>query len=240
MKKKAFKAAFPYTLPICVGLLFLGMSYGFMMRSKGFSFVYPLCMSFFIYAGSMEFVTANLLLSAFDPVYAFFLTLMVNARHLFYGLSMLEKYKNTGWKKFYLIFGMCDESFTVNCTVEPPEGVDRGWFMFFVNALNQFYWVAGATSGALLGYVIHFNTKGIDFVMTALFVVMFVDQWEDAQDHKPALVGIVCSVICLVIFGSGKFILPSMASIVLCFLGMKKHEEKRKKERIQKSGEYQA
>ena len=157
-----------------------------------------------------------------------------------HGISMLDKYQNVGWKKFYLIFGMCDESFTVNCTVEPPEGVDRGWFMFFVNALNQFYWVAGATSGALLGYVIHFNTKGIDFVMTALFVVMFIDQWEDAQDHKPALVGIVCSVICLVIFGSGKFILPSMASIVLCFLGMKKHEEKRKKERIQKSGEYQA
>lgn len=125
MKKKAFKAAFPYTLPICVGFLFLGMSYGFMMRSKGFSFVYPLCMSFFIYAGSMEFVTANLLLSAL-PVYAFFLTLMVNARHLFYGISMLEKYKNTGWKKFYLIFGMCDESFTVNCTVDPPEDVDRG------------------------------------------------------------------------------------------------------------------
>ena len=154
MKKKAFKAAFPYTLPICVGFLFLGMSYGFMMRSKGFSFVYPLCMSFFIYAGSMEFVTANLLLSAFNPVYAFFLTLMVNARHLFYGISMLEKYKNTGWKKFYLIFGMCDESFTVNCTVDPPEDVDRGWFMFFVNALNQFYWVTGATVGALLGYVI--------------------------------------------------------------------------------------
>jgi len=178
MKKKAFKAAFPYTLPICVGFLFLGMSYGFMMRSKGFSFVYPLCMSFFIYAGSMEFVTANLLLSAFNPVYAFFLTLMVNARHLFYGISMLEKYKNTGWKKFYLIFGMCDESFTVNCTVDPPEDVDRGWFMFFVNALNQFYWVTGATAGALLGYVIHFNTKGIDFVMTALFVVMFINQWE--------------------------------------------------------------
>lgn len=184
MKKKAFKAAFPYTLPICVGFLFLGMSYGFMMRSKGFSFVYPLCMSFFIYAGSMEFVTANLLLSAFNPVYAFFLTLMVNARHLFYGISMLEKYKNTGWKKFYLIFGMCDESFTVNCTVDPPEDVDRGWFMFFVNALNQFYWVTGATAGALLGYVIHFNTKGIDFVMTALFVVMFINQWEEAEGSQ--------------------------------------------------------
>ena len=214
MKKKAFKAAFPYTLPICVGFLFLGMSYGFMMRSKGFSFVYPLCMSFFIYAGSMEFVTANLLLSAFNPVYAFFLTLMVNARHLFYGISMLEKYKNTGWKKFYLIFGM-----------------------FFVNALNQFYWVTGATAGALLGYVIHFNTKGIDFVMTALFVVMFINQWEEAENHKPALIGVGCSVICLVIFGSGNFILPAMASIILCFLGMKRYHARQQKERIQGSEE---
>lgn len=185
----------------------------------------------------MEFVTANLLLSAFNPVYAFFLTLMVNARHLFYGISMLEKYKNTGWKKFYLIFGMCDESFTVNCTVDPPEDVDRGWFMFFVNALNQFYWVTGATAGALLGYVIHFNTKGIDFVMTALFVVMFINQWEEAENHKPALIGVGCSVICLVIFGSGNFILPAMASIILCFLGMKRYHARQQKERIQGSEE---
>lgn len=233
MKKKALKAAFPYTIPIGIGFLFLGMSYGFMMQSKGFSVWYPFFMSMFIFAGSMEFVTANLLLSAFSPISAFFLALVVNARHLFYGLSMLDKYKNTGWKKFYLIFSMCDESFTVNCTVTPPDDVDRGWFMFFVNALNQFYWVAGATSGALLGYVIHFNTKGIDFVMTALFVVMFINQWEEAEDHKPALVGVVCSVICLILFGSDSFILPAMASIILCFLGMKKYEEKRKKECIQ-------
>ena len=132
MKKKAFKAAFPYTLPICVGFLFLGMSYGFMMRSKGFSFVYPLCMSFFIYAGSMEFVTANLLLSAFNPVYAFFLTLMVNARHLFYGLSMLGKYKGLGKKRFFLIFALCDETFSVVSSVEPPEDVEKGLFYFFI------------------------------------------------------------------------------------------------------------
>ena len=132
MKKKAFKAALPYTLPICVGFLFLGMSYGFLMRSMGFSFLYPMFMSMFIYAGSMEFVTANLLLSAFNPLSAFLLSLMVNARHLFYGISMLDKYQNVGWKKFYLIYGMCDETFSVNCTTEVPEGVDQGWFMFSV------------------------------------------------------------------------------------------------------------
>ena len=217
MKKKAFKAAFPYTIPIGIGFLFLGMSYGFMMQSKGFSVWYPFFMSMFIFAGSMEFVTANLLLSAFSPIAAFFLALMVNARHLFYGLSMLDKYKNTGWKKFYLIFGMCDESFTVNCTVTPPDDVDRGWFMFFVNLLNQIYWVSAATAGALLGYVVHFDTTGIAFVMTALFVVMFLNQWEEAKDHRPALVGLICSAVCLLIFGSSNFIVPSM--IFIKYLG---------------------
>ena len=186
MKTKAFRAALPYTLPICVGFLFLGMSYGFLMRSQGFSFVYPMLMSLFIFAGSMEFVTANLLLMpTFQPLHAFLLTLMVNARHLFYGLSMLDKFQNLGWKKPYLIFGLCDETFSIHCAVPPPEGVDRGWFMFFVTVLNQLYWVAGATLGALLGYLIHFNTTGIEFVMTALFVVMFLNQWEERKDHRP-------------------------------------------------------
>lgn len=219
MKKKAFQAAFPYTLPICVGFLFLGMSYGFMMRSKGFSFLYPLFMSMFIFAGSMEFVTVNLLLSAFHPLSAFFLALMVNARHLFYGISMLGKYKNVGWKKFYLIYGMFDETFSVNCTAKIPEDVDEGWFMFFVTLLNQIYWVGGATLGALLGYVIHFDTTGIEFVMTALFVVMFLNQWEEkGADHKAALTGVGASLLCLLVFGGQNFILPAMALIIVCFL----------------------
>ncbi|MDD4849690.1 MAG: AzlC family ABC transporter permease [Gemmiger sp.] len=218
MKANAFKAALPHTLPICIGFLFLGMSYGFLMRSKGFSFIYPMLMSCFIFAGSMEFVTVNLLLSAFNPLYAFLLTLMVNARHLFYGISMLSRYKNTGKKKLYLIFGMCDESFTINYTVPPPPGVDAGWFMFFVTLLNQIYWVCGATLGALLGYVLHFDTTGIEFVMTALFVVMFMQQWEeDASHHRAALTGLGCSLLCLLLFGSGNFILPAMALIILCF-----------------------
>lgn len=226
MKTKAFKAALPYIIPICIGFLFLGMSYGFLMRSKGFSFIYPMFMSMFIFAGSMEFVTVELLLSAFHPLYAFFLTLMVNARHLFYGISMLEKYKNTGWKKIYLIYGMCDESFTVNCTVTPPADVDKGWFMFFVTLLNQIYWVSGATLGALLGYIIHFDTTGIEFVMTALFVVMFMNQWEETDNRQSALTGIGCSLLCLFIFGSQNFILPAMALIILCFLIGKKKTTK--------------
>lgn len=233
MKKRAFRAAVPYTLPICAGFLFLGMSYGFLMRSKGFSFVYPMMMSLVIFAGSMEFVTVNLLLSAFHPLHAFLLTLMVNARHLFYGISMLEKYKNMGWKKPYLIYGMCDESFSVNCTADPPPDVDRGWFMLFVTLLNHIYWVTGAAFGALLGYAVHFDTKGIEFVMTALFLVMFIDQWEKTKNHKPALIGLGCSAICLAVFGSGSFLLPSMACIILCLLAGKKENTKETKEQEQ-------
>lgn len=216
MKLRALRAALPYTLPICVGFLFLGMSYGFLMQSKGFSFVYPMLMSLFIFAGSMEFVTVNLLMAVFAPLNAFVLALMVNARHLFYGISMLDKFKSSGWKKPYLIFGMCDESFSINCTVTPPEDIDRGWFMFFVTLLNHIYWVAGATFGALLGYVIHFDTTGIEFVMTALFVVMFLNQWEETPDHRPALIGLGCALVCLYLFRQS-FLLPAMIAIILCF-----------------------
>lgn len=217
MKLKALKSALPHTLPICVGFLFLGISYGFLMKSKGFSFVYPIFMSMFIFAGSMEFVAINLLLSAFNPIATFLLTLMVNARHIFYGISMLDIYKKCGIKKFYLIFGMCDESFSINCSVTPPPDVDRGWFMFWVTLLNHIYWVAGATLGGLLGYIIHFNTKGIEFVMTALFVVMFINQWEQTKNHLPAIIGITSSIICLIVFGSQNFMIPAMLMIVLSF-----------------------
>lgn len=215
----------PHTLPICVGFLFLGMSYGFLMKSKGFSFLYPMLMSLFIFAGSMEFVTIELLLSSFNPLYAFLLALMVNARHLFYGISMLDIYKNVGPKKAYLIFGLCDETFSVNCAVTPPPDVDKGWFMFFVTLLNHVYWVVGATLGALLGYVIRFDTTGIEFVMTALFTVMFLNQWEEKNGHRSALIGVACSFACLLLFGSGGFILPSMIGITLILLLIRKKEK---------------
>ena len=225
-KLAALRAAFPYTVPIFAGFWFLAMAYGIQMSTSGFSFWYPMIMSAVIYGGSLEFVAVSMLLSPFAPVQTFLMTLMIQARHLFYGISMLDKYKNTGWKKFYLIFGMCDESFTVNCTVTPPDDVDRGWFMFFVNLLNQIYWVFAATAGALLGYVIHFDTTGIEFVMTALFVVMFLNQWEESKDHLPALVGLICSAICLLIFGSSNFIVPSMIFIIVAFTAERRFSKK--------------
>ena len=228
--RKAFKTAFPYTIPIFAGFWFLGLTYGIYMNVSGFSFWYPMLMSITIFAGSIEFVTVNMLLGAFNPLQAFLMTLMINARHLFYGISMLDKFKGTGWKKIYLIFGMCDESFSINYTAKIPPDVDKGWFMFFVTLLNHLYWVCGATAGALLGYVIHFDTTGIEFVMTALFVVMFMGQWEEYPDHRPALIGLVIPIVCLFVFGSQNFIIPSMALIIVCFMALKKYLQPEVKE----------
>ncbi len=214
-RRRALAAAFPHTVPILAGFLFLGMTYGIYMNVSGFSFLYPMFMSMTVFAGSAEFVAVSFLLGGFDPVGAFVMTLMINARHLFYGIAMLDKYKNTGWKKPYLIFGMCDESFSINCTAEIPPDVDRGWFMFFVTLLNQFYWVTGATLGGLFGSLIRFSTEGIDFVMTAMFIVILLEQWLKEKNHTATLLGLGISLLCLLVFGADGFILPSMGALLL-------------------------
>lgn len=214
IRKKAFLAAFPHTIPILAGFLFLGITYGIYMNVSGFRFWYPMLMSMTIFAGSMEFVTTNLLLGAFHPLQAYVMTLMINARHLFYGLSMLDQYKGAGWKKFYLIFGMCDESFSINYSADIPDDVDKYWFMYFVTLLNQMYWVIGATLGGIFGSFIQFNTEGLDFVMTAMFVVIFIEQWLKDENHTSALQGLFLSAVCLMLFGKDNFLIPSMIAIM--------------------------
>ena len=226
---KALKSAFPYTVPIFAGFLFLGMTYGIYMNVSGFSFWYPMFMSLTIFAGSAEFVAVNLLLGPFRPFQALAMTLMLNARHLFYGISMLDKYRGTGLKKIYLIFGMCDESFSINCTAEIPEDVDRGWFMFFVTLLNHLYWFSGAALGGLFGSFIHFNTEGLDFVMTAMFVVIFMEQWMKEKYHGSALLGLGLSFLCLLAFGPGRFMVPSMIAILAALTLLQKPFEKGEK-----------
>lgn len=224
--KRSFLAAFPYTVPILTGFLFLGITYGIYMNVSGFSFLYPMLMSMTVFAGSAEFVTVSILLGGFEPLQAFLMILMINARHLFYGISLLEKYRGTGWKKFYLIFGMCDESFSVNCSAEIPENADKGWFMFFVTLLNQTYWVTGATLGGIFGSFISFNTEGLDFCMTAMFVVIFLENWLKEKNHTSSVIGIILPVICLIIFGPDKFIIPSMLMIIAALTFLRRPLEK--------------
>ncbi len=213
-KTAALKAAFPYTIPILTGFLFLGTAFGIYMDAAGFSPWLTIATSLIIYAGSMQFVTVELLLGAFNPIGALLLTLMVNARHLFYGISMLEKYKEAGNKRGYLIFGLTDETFSINCTVAVPREVDKNWFYFFVTLLNQCYWVAGTAIGALFGTLIQFNTQGLEFVMTALLVVLFLEQWLKEKNHTGAMVGVGISLISLLLFGSEHFIVPAMLAIL--------------------------
>lgn len=212
---RAFKVAFPHTIPILTGFMFLGTTYGILMSTSGFPVLLTVFISLTVFAGSMQFVAVNLLLGAYNPLEAFFMTLMINARHLFYGVSMLDKYKGMGLKKPYLIFGMCDESFSINCTAEIPDGVDKGLFMTFVTLLNHSYWVIGTAIGAVFGEFITINTKGIDFCMTAMFVVILIEQLLNKANRLSAFIGIIVSVICLIVFGNENFIIPAMVGILV-------------------------
>lgn len=222
MSTRTLKAAFPHTIPVLTGYLFLGMAYGIYMNRMGFSFLYPLFISLTVFAGSMQFVLVNVLLSAFSPLHTFLLTLMVNARHLFYGLGMLTRYGGAGLRKWYMVFALTDETFSVNVSCEPPEGIDRQDFMFAISALDQCYWVLGSTLGGILGALVTFNTQGIDFVMTALFVVIFTEQWLTHKAHIPAMVGVGASVLCLAAFGAGSFIVPAMGLMLAALLLLRK------------------
>lgn len=224
--KKAFKCAFPYTIPIFAGFWFLGLTYGIYMNVSGFSFWYPMLMSLTIFAGSAEFVTVNMLMGAFNPLQAFVMALMINSRHLFYGISMLDKFKGVGFKKWYLIFGMCDESFSINYTADIPKDVDKGWFMFSVTVLNHFYWFFGSTLGGILGSLVRFNGKGIEFVMTAMFVVIFMEQWMKDKNHTSAIAGVVISLLCLLAFGRDNFIVPAMLAMLAVLTFIRKPLEK--------------
>ena len=212
----AMKAAFPHTIPVMTAFLFLGVAYGILMSGKGYGWPWVLLTSAVVFAGSLQFVGISLLTSVFDPIHAFIIALAVNARHLFYGISMLEIYGGTGKGKPYLIFGMCDETFSILCSTSPPPGVDRRAFMLAVTLMNQSYWVFGSVVGGLIGPLLTFDTRGIDFVMTAFFVVIFVNQWRAHKNHSPALIGLGAAAVCLFIFGSESFIIPAMVLIVVC------------------------
>ena len=229
-KVKAFKAAFPQTIPVLTGFAFLGAAYGLLMNSKGYGIEWSVPISLLAFAGSAQYVAIGLLTTVFDPLYALLLASMINARHLFYGISMLEKYKNTGKFKYYLIFGLCDETFSIIHSTKAPSGVDNNLFMFFITILNHSYWVIGTFIGGLLGYLVSFNTKGLDFVLTSLFIAIFIKQWKSKENQKASLIGIFSSMTCLLIFGPSNFIIPSMILIILTLTLLQKQLTKDEQE----------
>lgn len=207
------KYAFKQSLPVMAGYLVLGMGFGILLKTKGYGVVWAFFMSLFIYAGSMQYVTINLLAGGASVLTAALMTFMVNARHLFYGISMIERYRDTKPYKPYLIFGLTDETYSLVCSGNVPDGVDEKKYYFYLTLLNQSYWIIGSVVGSLLGNLITFSTAGIEFSMTALFLVVLVDQWKSVENHTSAVVGVGTSVACLLIFGRENFLIPTMIAI---------------------------
>ena len=223
--KKAFRRAFPYTIPVLTGYLFIGIAFGVMFAEKGYSFLWAILMSLLVYAGSGQYLAVNFFVPGISFVQVIFMTLMVNVRHIFYGISLLEKFNNMGKKRLYMIFGLTDETYSLLCTTKVPDDVEEDKFLFAISIMNQSYWVIGSAIGGLAGTLIPFNSEGIDFAMTALFVVIFVEQWMEKENRIPEIIGVAAAFICLQIFGQDSFVLPSMLLIIMIlFVGRTKLE----------------
>lgn len=214
MNKNTIKHALIASLPVMAGYIVLGIGFGILLSTKGYSVWWALLMSVTIFAGSMQYVGVNLLAGGASILSTALMTIMVNARHLFYGISMIKTYRDMGWRKWYAIFGLSDETYSLVC-VEPdlPDDVDRRDYRFLITLFDQCYWIIGSLLGAILGNVIPFPTTGIDFSMTALFVCIFLEQWEKNRQHFPAILGLAVSLVCLIIFGPDQFLIPAMIGI---------------------------
>ena len=213
--KKLVKKCFVTTLPVMAGYLFLGTGFGMLLQSKGYGLLWAVAMSGLIYAGSMQYLAIDLLCGGASLITAAITTLMVNARHLFYGISMIGAYQDTGVYKPYLILALTDETYSLNCGGAPEDVRNPKLYYFLVSLFNQCYWVTGSALGVLAGTLLPINTEGIDFALTALFVTVFVEQWKSTQDHIPALIGVICSLVAVIVFGPGSFLIPAMILITL-------------------------
>lgn len=215
MKNNAFRAAFLDTVPVMTGYVFLGFGFGILMQQNGFSLLWAVAMSLFIYAGSMQYVAVSLLTSGAGLLTAALTTFVVNARHLFYGISMVDAYKGSGRTKPYMIFALTDETYSLVSREQVPQGMSRHSYCFLVSAFDHLYWVSGTLLGSLAGAVLPINFEGVDFALTALFVTIFVEQWLSTENHLPAVTGVAATTLCLWIFGSEVFLIPSMVIIAL-------------------------
>ena len=222
--KKTVRQAFISTTPVMTGYLALGFGFGIILRANGYEIPVALIMSAVIYAGSMQYVAVGLLAGGASLITVAITTFLVNARHLFYGISMLDKYKNIGKRKLYLIFALTDETYSLLCSDHPdvPEEEKKNYY-FLVSLFNHIYWITGSVLGAVVGSLVKFNSKGIDFVLTALFITIFLEQWLTAKKHIPAVIGVIVTAACLAIFGSESFLIPSML-VILLLLCLSKEE----------------
>lgn len=225
MNKQIIQQAFWKTVPVFAGYIVLGAGFGILMNNAGFGAVWTAAMSTFIYAGSMQYVGVGLLTGGAGIVTTAITTVMINARHLFYSISMIDRYKDAGRYKPYLIFALTDETYSLLCDGQTPAGEDPDLYRFLVSLFNQCYWVVGSVMGNLIGSVLPFSTAGIEFSMTALFAASFTEQWLTAKDHLPALTGVLCALTCLILFGPENFLIPAMLAITLVLTLLRSREE---------------
>ncbi|MBQ6343350.1 MAG: AzlC family ABC transporter permease [Anaerolineaceae bacterium] len=226
MNRQIIKQAFLKSLPVMAGYIVLGIGFGILLQKAGYGVLWSFAMSVFIYAGSMQYVGVGLISGGASILTTAFTTVMVNARHLFYSISMIDRYKDAGKYKPYLIFALTDETYSLLCDGHAPAEGDPNQYRFFVSLFNQCYWVTGSVLGSLLGAVLPFSTAGIEFSMTALFIASFTEQWLTSHDHIPALTGLLGTLSCLVIFGAENFLIPAMLLITLILTILRKREEK--------------
>ena len=222
MHKESVRRAFLDTLPVMAGYVFLGFGFGILMFQSGYGPLWALSMSPFIYAGSMQYLTVSLLTGGAGLLTAALTTFVVNARHLFYGISMVDAYKGAGKKKPYMIFALTDETYSLVSQNQVPEGISRHGYCFLVSLFDHIYWVGGTVLGSLTGTLLPINYEGIEFALTALFVTIFVEQWLSTRDHRPAVIGVAATVLCLLIFGRDVFLIPSMVIIAVGLTTMRK------------------
>lgn len=215
MKKSAVRAAFLDTVPVLTGYVFLGFGFGILLYQSGYGVLWAGAMSLFIYAGSMQYMTVSLLTGGVGLLTAALTTIVVNARHLFYGISMVDAYKGAGRKKPYMIFALTDETYSLVSKNQVPEGMSRHAYCFLVSLFDQIYWVTGSVLGSLAGSLLPINFEGIEFVLTALFVTIFVEQWLSTKNHGPAVIGVASTLLCLLVFGKDVFLIPSMVIIAV-------------------------
>lgn len=225
IKRKTFKAALTSTIPIFIGFLFVGLAYGVYMNAHGFNYIYCGLLSAIVYTGALQFVGVEFLVSAFNPMYVFMMSVIISARHLFYSISMLDKYKDTGLKKPFMIFALCDECFSVNVSPKLTEDIDE--------KLYYFYWVFSSFVGGLLADVININVKGIDFILTALFFVTFINQLIENKQYGPSLIGLISSFVCLIVFGKDNFIIPAMVVILIILTVFRSKFDKNTEEEVE-------
>ena len=225
MQYRTVKLAFYKSLPVLAGYVVLGIGFGILLRSAGYGVLWAFAMSLLIYAGSMQYVGIGLIAGGASVLTAALTTLMVNARHLFYSISMIDRYRDAGPYKPYMIFALTDETYSLLCDGAVPREADPGLYRFLVSLFNHSYWVAGSVIGSLLGSVLPFSTEGIEFSMTALFIASFTEQWLVSRDHLPALTGLACSLFSLLVFGPERFLIPAMLLITLVLTLLRGREE---------------